>query len=106
MTVADVQVLAIMDIRRSGPASPRGKKGRSYHDLTAMRAASVPPTPGIGESPENGYISLPTTENENLAPPKLTMRKPRPEDEAGAGLGLDLSKGGEDTTGHGREKSD
>lgn len=92
-----------MDIRRTGnPASPRGKKGRSYHDLTAMRN-SVPPTPAF-DGPQDGYMSLPTGDDERI--PKLTMRKGRDDgpEEMTEGLGLD--KGDTSDRGHGREKSD
>jgi hypothetical protein len=101
-----------MDIRRNNPASPRGRQGRSYHDLTAMRAASVPPTPGI-DSPRQGdrddYVPLPTTEDEPVT--KLTMRKGLPEGEASGqvpGLGLDKGETVADGSGsgHEREKSD
>ena len=98
-----------MDIRRNNPASPRGRQGKSYHDLTAMRAASVPPTPGL-ESPNqrgDGYMPLPTDDEHA---PKLTMRKGHSEGES-QGLGLDKgdAAGPSEPTsgsGHGREKSD
>lgn len=98
-----------MDIRRNNPASPRGRQGKSYHDLTAMRAASVPPTPGL-ESPKDGqggYMALPTADDESA--PKLTMRKTHAEEEI---KGLELDKGdvsgsgSGSGTGHEREKSD
>lgn len=111
-----------MDIRRNNPASPRGRQGRSYHDLTAMRAASVPPTPGV-DSPRqrqgdrDGYMPLPTTDDEPVT--KLTMRKGLPEGEASGqvpGLGLDKGEtvagssgsgsGSGSVSGHEREKSD
>ena len=105
-----------MDIRRHNPASPRGRQGKSYHDLTAMRAASVPPTPGLsspGKGGDDGYMPLPTSEDEPA--PKLTMRKVHAEEGAAHGLGLDKgddSRSGPSGTGsgtvsgHEREKSD
>lgn len=92
-----------MDIRRNNPASPRGRQGKSYHDLTAMRAASVPPTPGPVSEDGEGYMALPTTEDDHA--PKLTMRKAHTE-----GLGLDkgdtVAADSGPGSGHDREKSD
>jgi len=47
--------LAIIDTRRSGPGSPRGKRrtGRSYRDLTSLSSSS--PT----RSDKNGEIPMP-----------------------------------------------
>lgn len=104
-----LQILAVMDIRRTntgsngGPASPRGgKRGRSYHDLTAMRNASNPVSPAI-VSPRDEYMRLPEGDDSDV--PSLKMRKAPGEGEvetAAEGLGLDKGDG----TSHTREKSD
>lgn len=104
-----------MDIRRHNPTSPRGRQGKSYHDLTAMRASSVPPTAGLsspGKEGADGYIALPTSEDEPA--PRLTMRKAHAEEGGAHGLGLDngesaggpSSSGPTAVSGHDREKSD
>ena len=77
-----------MDIRRNNPASPRGRGGRSYRDLTAQRTASTPSS-SASNSPVEKNIPLPD-ENDNGT--KLTMRKAKDEGEfetAPMGLGLD-----------------
>jgi glycerol-3-phosphate O-acyltransferase/dihydroxyacetone phosphate acyltransferase len=59
-------VLAIIDTRRAGPGSPRGKKrtGRSYRDLASL---------GSPTSPTGNTIPLPKADDEGLQ--RLTMRK-------------------------------
>lgn len=64
-------VLAIIDTRRAGPGSPRGKKrtGKSYRDLTALGGPGSPSSPnGVG-----GTVPLPKVDDEGVN--KLTMRK-------------------------------
>lgn len=64
-------VLAIIDTRRAGPGSPRGKRrtGRSYRDLAALGQPGSPTSPnGLG-----GTVPLPRMDDEGTS--KLTMRK-------------------------------
>jgi glycerol-3-phosphate O-acyltransferase/dihydroxyacetone phosphate acyltransferase len=57
-------VLAIIDTRRGGPGSPRGKKraGRSYRDLTSL-------------SSPNGGATVPLPKADDEGTHRLTMRK-------------------------------
>ncbi|WVQ82544.1 hypothetical protein IAT38_004673 [Cryptococcus sp. DSM 104549] len=64
-------VLAIIDTRRAGPNSPKGRRrGRSYHDLTNLRDGAAV-TPGLaGTSPRSsagsGTVPLPSVDDEGL----------------------------------------
>lgn len=88
-----------MDIRRNDPSSPRGRQGRSYHDMAAMRAASTPGSP-LADSPDEKYVTLPEDDDDHIT--TLTMRKAREEGEVETvpqGLGLRTSE-------EGREKAE
>lgn len=93
LAAIDRQVLAIIDTRRAGPGSPRGKRrtGRSYRDLNGLNG------PGSPTSPNGGTVPLPKVDDE---PQKLTMRKglksPKADDAALAdeGQSQDAANGG------------
>jgi glycerol-3-phosphate O-acyltransferase/dihydroxyacetone phosphate acyltransferase len=63
-------VLAIIDTRRTGPGSPRGRKkgGRSYHDLTTLRSGQ--PTSPLGG---DANVLLPSADYEGQT--RLHKRK-------------------------------
>lgn len=92
-----------MDVRRNDPSSPRGRQGRSYHDLAAMRAASSPGSPSAGGA-DDQFVPLPTDKDDDEPITKLTMRKAKAD---GEGEGETVSQGlGLHVDEQGREKAD
>jgi hypothetical protein len=100
LDLSNRQVLAIIDTRRAGPGSPRGRRrtGRSYRDLAGLHG------PGSPTSPNSGNVPLPKVDDE--VPQRLTMRKGLKSPKAGEAALTDKRQSQEAPNGEDREKNE